>query len=377
MKYIHKGDGLYLQTSKRKGSWVFRYMLNGKAREMGLGPARVVSSTEARKRAVQAKLLVLDGLDPLEKRRTELAQRLADEANSHTFEEVFHRYMKTRPKNWSRKHAHQFRASVETHVLPKIGKLAVTAIEVGHVTNVLTDLWKTNEPTAKKVQNRIERVMGFATANRWRHGDNPARWDGHLETIFASAHKTKHYAALAVKDAPAFVDACRQRNNVVAKGLELLILTATRRNEVEGMKWSEIDLDAKTWTIPAERMKTKREHIVPLSTQAVNILRSLPRDRERVFPFGQTALWKESKRIRNDITVHGFRSTFKDWASDRTDFDDETSEHALSHQIKNKTVRSYRRGSALNKRALLMQQWANFCCGVEAESNVTQLWRRG
>jgi integrase len=372
MKYIHKGSGLYLQKAKGKGSWVLRYMFNGKQREMGLGPARVVSSTEARKRAIEAQLLVLDGIDPIDKRKAEIDQRRAVEAKSYTFAEVYGLYMKTRPDTWSRKHVHQYRASIETHVLPKIGKLSVQDVEVGHITGVLTELWKTNQPTAKKVQERVESILGFATANKWRRGDNPARWDGHLETIFVTSHKTKHYAALPVKDVPVFMDACRQRGTEVSKALELLILTATRTEELRGMEWSEVELDKAEWTVPAERTKTKKEHVVPLSGRAVEILQSLQSERVRVFTFGEVMIWKCCKSIRNDITAHGFRSTFSDWAKDNTDFDHETIEHALGHQVGSKTVRSYRRGSALNKRRLLMQAWANYCQGVQAETNVAQ-----
>jgi integrase len=376
MKYIHKGSGLYLQTAKGKGSWVLRYMLNGKQREMGLGPARVVSSTEARKRAIAAQLLVLDGIDPVDKRRAERDQRRAMEAKSYTFAEVYELYMKTRPDTWSRKHVHQYRASVETYVLPKIGKLSVTDIEVGHITGVLTELWKTNQPTAKKIQERVESILGFATANKWRRGDNPARWDGHLETIFASSHKTKHHAALPVADAPVFMAACRERGTEVSKALALIMLTAVRTEELRRMEWSEVNLDKAEWTVPAERMKTKKEHVVPLSTQAVDILQSLPRDRERVFTFGEVMLWKCCKSIRKDITVHGLRSTFRDWAGNDTDFEDETAEHALAHQVGSKTTRSYRRGSAVNKRRLLMQAWANYVYSVDAGSNVVGIHKK-
>jgi integrase len=373
MKYIHKGSGLYLQTAKGKGSWVLRYMLNGKQREMGLGPARVVSSTEARKRAIAAQLLVLDGIDPVDKRKAERDQRRAMEAKSYTFAEVYELYMKTRPDNWSRKHVHQYRASIETYVLPKIGKLSVTDVEVGHITGVLTELWKTNQPTAKKIQERVESILGFATANKWRRGDNPARWDGHLKTIFATSHKTKHYAACPIADVSSFMDACRQRGTEVSKALQLLILTGTRTEELRGMEWSEVNLDQAEWTVPAERTKTKKELIVPLSTRAIEILRSLPPRSGRVFTFGEVMLWKCCKSIRDDITVHGFRSTFRDWVHEHTDFEDVIAEQALGHQVGNKTERSYRRGTALNKRRLMMQAWANYCHGVDAESNVTQL----
>jgi integrase len=376
MKYIHKGSGLYLQKAKGKGSWVLRYMLNGKQREMGLGPARVVSSTEARKRAIEAQLLVLDGIDPIDKRKAEHDQRRAAEAKSYTFAEVYELYMKTRPDTWSRKHVKQYRASIETHVLPKIGKLSVEDVAVGHITGVLTEMWKTNQPTAKKIQERVESILGFATANRWRHGDNPARWDGHLETIFVTLHKTKHHAALPVADVPEFVKACRQRGTEVAKALELIILTAVRTEELRGMEWSEVNLDKAEWTVPAERTKTKNELIVPLSTQAIEILRSLPPRTGRVFTFGEVTMWKCCKSIRNDITVHGLRSTFKDWVGEHTDFDDEISEHALGHKVGSKTRRSYRRGASLNKRRLLMQAWANYCYGVDAGSNVVGIHKK-
>jgi integrase len=376
MKYIHKGSGLYLQKAKGKGSWVLRYMLNGKQREMGLGPARVVSSTEARKRAIEAQLLVLDGIDPIDKRKAELDQLRAVKAKSYTFEEVFELYMKTRPDKWSRKHVHQYRASIETYVLPKIGKLGVQDVEVGHITGILTELWKTNQPTAKKIQERVESILGFATANKWRRGDNPAAWGGHLETIFVTSHKTTHYAALPVADAPAFAAACRQRGTEASKALELLLLTAVRTEELRGMEWSEVNLDKAEWQIPSERTKTKEEHVVPLSDRAIEILESLRSDRARVFTFGETMIWKECKHIRSDITAHGLRSTFSDWGNDHTDFESEIIEHALGHKVGSKTKRSYRRGSALNKRRLLMQAWANYVYSVDAESNVVGIHKK-
>jgi integrase len=210
----------------------------------------------------------------------------------------------------------------------------------------------------------------------WRHGDNPARWHAHLKTVLSDDHDVEHFAAMPISDVPAFMRKLRERDKPVCRGLELVILTAAREAEVRLMCWSEVDLESKTWTVPAERMKAGREHAVPLSDRAVEILSNLPRAGERVFTYSSSACWYEMRYILGKdtkVTTHGMRSAFRDWAGDHTEFDRETIEHALAHQLKDKSEAAYRRSSALNKRRLLMQAWANYVAGADEVSNVTQL----
>jgi integrase len=382
--YHGDGGGLWFVISKTGGhSWSFRYMLNGKSREMGLGPIDTVTLAEAREKARDARRLLLDKIDPIENRKRQHAVTVT---TCKTFEEVMEAYLEKRSGKgeWkSDRHPKQWRSSLVQHVLPKIGKMPVDQIGIHQITSVLEPMFRNIPVTASRVRGRIESVLAYATVMHWRSGDNPARWRGNLETIFGkSSHDVEHHEAMQVGAVPEFVAKLADRSTPASEALSFLILTAARTEEVRMMTWEEVDLDQGLWTVPADRMKAGKEHTVPLSTQAVALLRSIPKanPEARLFNIGSTAMWQEGRKVlgeETEVTVHGFRSSFRDWAGDHTEFERETIEHALAHQLKDKAEAAYRRSSALNKRRLLMQAWADYCFGVEQQSNVTQLRRQG
>jgi integrase len=366
------GNGLYLQViSLTNRSWLLRYELRGKKRWMGLGSVATFSLEEARARARKARQLLADGIDPLDARRAERAQQAAAAARNKTFSAVAAEYFDAHAGGWSRKYRVNWQRTLATHAYPSIGSLPVAAIDEPLVLSVLQPVWASKTITAKRVRLRIASVLDFAAAAGYRTGSNPARWEGHLEHLLAAPEKivrVKHLNALPYSGLPAFLTELRACPGFPARALEFTILTAARTNEVIGARWSEIDLNAPQWTIPAERMKMGREHRVPLAKQAIALLRALPREGEFVFvgskagrPIGEIAMWRVLRRLRADTTVHGFRSTFRDWAEERTSFPAVVAEQALAHTIGNATERAYRRTTLFDHRIRLMQAWADFC----------------
>jgi integrase len=381
------GGGLYLNVGPSgAASWLFRFMLNGKAREMGLGPLHTVGLAEARERALAARKLRLDGIDPLETRRAEkkrkAAEAAAEAAALVTFKKAAEGYIAANRAGWrNEKHAWQWTATLEAHVYPVIGEVAVSAVDTGHIAKILEPIWTTKAETAARVRGRIETVLDYAKVHGWRAGENPARWKGHLDNLLparAKVSKVKHHAALPWGETSAFLAELKKQDGVAALALQFTILTAARTGEVIGARLLEVDMNTAVWTVPAERTKTGIEHRVPLSDAALAVLRQATKLRQtqvadaRLFPgskagkvsagLSNMAMLAVLRRIgRDDLTVHGFRSTFRDWASEATRHEHEVVEKALAHTIESKTEAAYRRGDLLEKRRPLMNDWATFC----------------
>jgi integrase len=370
------GGGLYLQITERGAkSWSFRFMLNGRAREMGLGPLHAVPLADARVKATECRRLRYEGIDPIEARKVERDRARLAAAKALSFRDAAEAYIRAHQAGWrNAKHADQWRNTLDTYAGPVFGKLPVQDVDVSLVMRVLEPIWTTKTETASRVRGRIEAVLDWATVRGYRRGDNPARWRGHLENLLAKRAKVQnvqHHAALPFDEVGAFIGALRRQEGVAAAALEFLILTATRTSETIGGRWSEIDFDNATWTIPADRIKAGREHRVPLSEPAVALLNRLNKIRhgDFIFPGGKTgkplsnmALLALLKRMnRDDLTAHGFRSTFRDWAAERTNFPREVAEMALAHAVSDKVEAAYRRGDLFHKRRHLMVAWAKHC----------------
>ena len=384
------GAGLYLQVGPSSTkSWVLRFMLAGKAREMGLGPLHTISLADARKRAQAGRQLLLLGIDPIEQRRQRVAAIRASEAKVVTFDEAAERYIAAHEKGWrNAKHGAQWRSTLRTYASPVVGSLNIAAIDTGLVARILEPIWTDKTETASRVRGRIEAVLDWAATRGFRSGDNPARWKGHLENILAprsKVHRVQHHPALAYAQMPKVLAAIRKQGGVSARALEVLVLTAARTSEVLEARWSEVDLTNATWTIPADRIKAGREHRVPLSRDAVKVLTALKKAKrgEWVFPGGKEerplsnmALLALLRRMgRSDLTVHGFRSTFRDWAAEQTNYAREVAEQALAHAIGDKVEAAYRRGDLFDKRRRLMNEWARFCGTVRGSSQVVRQMR--
>jgi integrase len=401
------GGGLYLfvkppvakhlAAGERDGGkfWLFRYTpTGGKLREMGLGPASgrdAISLADARERATEARRLHKAGIDPLARRHAEAAGRKAEEqraaAAAVTFKDVADLYIAAHEAGWRNpKHAAQWRATLVACVFPIFGALPVADVDTPHVMKALEPIWTEKPETASRVRGRIEAVLDYAKARGWRSGENPARWRGHVENMLPARSKVAtvtHHAALPWPEIGAFMAALAQREpgGVAALALRFVILTAARSGEALGARWSEIDLDAKIWTVPAARMKAGREHRVPLSPAALAVLGEVAGLRTGkagdafVFPgqrptrplSGMAMSMLLRRMNREDITVHGFRSTFRDWCSEATAFDRDTAEAALAHTLRDKVEAAYRRGDQMEKRRRLMEAWGEFCARPAAE----------
>jgi integrase len=382
--YIGDGAGLWLQVSPSGSkSWIFRFTIAGKQREMGLGAVHTVTLSEARVRARECRLQLQNGADPLELRNAaRLSQTLA-RARSMTFDQCAAAYITAHRSGWrNAKHASQWENTIATHASPVIGGLPVAAVDTSLVMKVLSPIWLTKTETATRLRGRIESILGWATTSGYREGDNPARWRGHLENLLASPSKTAkvvHHPALPWQEAGTFMAALRTREGIAARAVEFAVLTAARSGEVRGAKWSEID--GGLWVIPAERMKMAREHRVPLSAAARALLADMPRLGDLIFPgaklnsqLSDMSLSAVLRRMgRNDITVHGFRSTFRDWCAEATAFPREVCEHALAHSLPDKVEAAYRRGDLIEKRTLLMQAWDDYCATVIKPAAVTHI----
>jgi integrase len=375
------GGGLELQISTwGTASWRFRFMLDGKARFMGLGSALDFTLAEARERAAAARKLVADKIDPIAAKLDAASERKIEAARTMTFRECAEAFLLA-PKIAgfkSETHRKQWRSTLEK-AYPALGSIPVAKIDTPLVLSVLRPIWAKTPETASRLRGRMERVIAWATVQGYRTGDNPCRWRGHLADMFPARPKVKHHEALPYAMLPDFMLELRGKNEIGARALEFTILTAARTSETILATWDEIDLRAKVWTRPADHMKTGKEHRVPLSDRAVEILRELPRMAEHIFPGKQgglsnAAMAKQLKGLQNGYTVHGFRSTFSDWARDCTAYPRDEIEMALAHVIKDKTEAAYRRGDALDKRTKLMQLWADHCDGAfGAGDNVVPL----
>ena len=373
------GGGLYLQVGPTgTKAWLYRFMLNGKAREMGLGAVDVVDVGTARAEAQECRKLVHKGIDPIEARRAGRLQSLIEASRNVTFKECAEAYIEAHRAGWKNaKHAAQWTATLETYCMPTLGKLPVSGIDTGLVLKVLEgDFWLTKTETATRVRGRIEKILDWAIARGYREGTNPARWQGHLDKMLPKPSKVKtvtHHAALHFDSLPAFFRKLSDDTSGAARALQLIILTATRTSETLNARWSEIDVAKKTWTIPADRMKAEVEHRVPLTDASLSIIKAQREVTQNEFVFAGAkpkmplsnmaclALLRRMKRT--DLTVHGFRSTFRDWAAEKTNFPRDVAEMALAHTIKDNVEAAYRRGDLLEKRRVMMAQWADYCGG--------------
>ena len=381
------GNGLYLQVSRfGTKAWLFRFMRDGAAHKMGLGPLHTVSLADARQRAADARRKLLDGIDPIAHRDTQRAAAKLEAAKAMTFEQCAEKYIAAHSGSWrNEKHRAQWGSTLRTYVYPIIGALPVAAIDTGLVLKVIEPIWNEKPDTAGRVRGRIEAVLSWATVREYRTGDNPARWRGHLDNVLPKRSKVrpvKHHEALPYVEIPAFIAELQSKKVVSAAALEFTILTAVRTSEAIGAKWSEFDLAGKVWTVPGIRMKSGREHRVPLSPRALEILSALPREGQFVFlgakvgkPLSNMAMLELVRGMRgNGLTVHGFRSTFRDWAADRTSYANHVVEMALAHTVKDAVEKAYRRGDLFEKRARLMAEWADFCqTPVSPAENVVSL----
>ena len=388
-------SNLYLQTSlgpdgNVRRSWTFRYGLDGVRHELGLGSASTFSLKEARERAKALRKQLADHIDPLDHRRTAEQARLAEKAKTVTFERCATMYFNVHEGGWSAEHRRQWMSSLRLYVYPKIGSLPVRDIDQAMIMQIVEPIWRSRTVTAGRVRARIESILNYALAHKFREGDNPA---GSILSALpkqGKIAKVEHLAALEWEKMPTFMAEVRGLQSMPAKCCEFLILTAARSGEAIGAKWSEIDLAAKTWTVSADRMKAGAEHRVPLSPAAIELLSGLPRSGPLVFGVNgkvlqETALRRMvlaklrpgAKRRRSIITTHGFRSAFRDWASERTNFPREVCERALAHAVGTQTSRAYERTDQFTKRARLMEAWSDYLAkAVPATGVVTPLRAR-
>lgn len=370
-------SGLYLQvTASGARTWILRATMGGKRRDMGLGGYPDVTLAEAREKAREARAKIEQGIDPILERERALSLLKAEQAKSMTFEAACRALIDAKSDEWrNAKHRAQWSSSLETYAYPVIGKLQVGDVGQAHVLSVLQPIWKDKTETANRLRGRIEQVLDWAKVRGFREGENPARWRGHLDKLLpapAKIARVVHHKALPIDAMPGFMAALRQRKGIAPRALEFLVLTAARSGEVRGATWQEIDMDAAVWTVPAERMKAGKEHRVPLSPQALALLAGLPRVHgiELVFPaprgglLSDTALTALMRRMELDAVPHGMRSTFRDWAAERTNYPREVAEMALAHTIGNAVEAAYRRGDLFTKRAEMMAEWAIFCAGM-------------
>lgn len=369
--------GLHLQVAPGGArTWILRVVIAGKRRDMGLGGFPDVTLATAREKARAAREMVDKGIDPILHRKQAKSALAAQRAATKTFEECAREYIDAKSPEWSNpKHTQQWTNTLETYAYPTIGHLLVSDVGVAQVLGVLKPIWQDKTETASRLRGRIQVILDWATVQHYRQGPNPAQWKGHLDNLLANPGKvrrTKHHRALHIDAMPAFMDELRAQPGLGSRALEFGILTATRSGEVRGAQWPEIDMKARLWTIPGERMKSGREHRVPLSGAAAALLSGMTRAAGTQLLFSSTkgtalsdmTLTAVLRRMSTPAVPHGFRSTFRDWCSERTNFPNEVAEMALAHVIENKTEAAYRRGDLFDKRRQLMADWAKFCGGA-------------
>jgi integrase len=349
-------------------SWIFRYELDGKRHDLGLGSLNDLELAEARAKARSLRQQLLDGIDPWTVRQQQRTDRLAahaERARAMTFRQAATACIESHADGWrNAEHHRQWITSLSQYAFPILGDLPVDEIATPHIVKTLEPIWKTIPETASRVRGRVEKVLGWATVRGFRNGDNPARWRGHLAELFPAVGKIakpKHHPALAFTDVPALLIELAAIDHIAARALEFTILTAARAGEVLGATWDEVDVTAKTWTVPAKRMKADKEHRVPLSERALALLATLPRSDKRIFPIGESAMGLLLKKLRPAVTIHGFRSSFRDWASERTSYPEVVAEQALAHAVGSKVQRAYHRTDLFEKRRRLMADWSAWC----------------
>jgi integrase len=402
------GGGLYLSARPLRGgegvtrSWIFRYRRLGRLRDLGLGPTTTVGLAAARERARAARQKLLDGVDPIEERRAAKVASAVTAARRMSFEECADSYIEANRSGWKNaKHADQWRSTLLTYAYPVIGALPVDVVEVVHVMKILEPIWSTKTETASRVRGRIEKILDRAKALKLRSGENPARWVGHLDQLLPKKSQVapvENHPALPYAQLPEFMADLRRRDGFGARALEYSILTAARTADTIGGKWTEIDLRDNLWTVPKDRMKgqrgaRKRDHVVPLVRQTLAILAAMPRGEgggEYLFPgnpgepLSNAAMaavidrmnedrvkaglpkWVDPQQGGREIVPHGFRSTFKDWCTEETEYPNEMSEMALAHTLPDKVEAAYRRGNMRERRRHMMADWATFAANQVA-----------
>ena len=374
------GDGLHLKIASGSRSWILRVMIDGTRRDIGLGSYPGVTLATARKLANDHRDRIAQGINPLAERRANAEVARNDKAKAKTFRDCAEAYIAAHKGEWKNpKHAAQWSATLNSYAYPVFGSKPVDAIDSNLVLEVIEPLWTTKTETASRLRGRIEKVLGWATFRGFRHGENPARWKDHLDhhlPLRSDVRKVKHHASLPYAELRAFLADLRGRSGTAARALEFAILCASRSGEVREATWREFDLDRRIWTIPAERMKADREHVVPLAEPAISILRArqaAPRiegslDLGYVFAAPRGGAFSDAvfralfdRMGRGGLTQHGFRSTFREWAGEVSTHSREVVEHALAHRLADKAEAAYQRGSLLPKRVALMNDWAAFC----------------
>jgi integrase len=398
--YADGHDGLYLQVARKQNgkgvtkSWVMRYKIGGKKREMGQGSIRILSLAEAREKVRKLRQLILEGLDPIAERKARLDAIRADGAGRKSFKEAAERLIAAKRAGWrSGKHQEEWPASLERLVYPRLGAVSVAAVSTDLVLAVLEPIWTTTPETASRVRGRIEAVLDYAKARHWRSGENPARWRGHLDHLLVKPAKLKkpkaerHLKALAYAEVPALLGKLGAVEGIAARTLEFVTLTGVRVSEALKATWEEIDFAKKVWSIPGSRTKSGQLHRVPLTRQVIELLKLLPRGGS---PFLFPSSRKSSKTLasvtvlavlhelagKGEATVHGLRSSFRQWAAERTSYPREICEAALGHMIAGDVEAAYQRGDFLEKRRRLMTAWSDYCTAPAASGKITHL-RRG
>jgi integrase len=385
------GAGLYLVVgASGSRSWIFRYRVHGRLHDYGLGPLRDVTLAMARAKSLDCRRARLAGIDPINERRERRQQEKLEIARAITFAQAAEQFITANRAGWrNHRSEEQWRQTLATYVLPVIGGLSVAAIDTTLVLKVLEPIWATKTQTATRVRGRIDAILNWAATRGYRQGESPARWKGHLENLLpkpAKVHTIENHPALVHGEVGAFMAELRQQAGMPARVLEFAILTAARTNEAIGARWAEIDLTERVWTVPKERMKAHREHKVPLSDPALAILTAVAPLRRNGFvfpgtrpqrPVGSSALKQVLRRMRRDgVTAHGFRSSFRDFAAERTAFPAEIAELSLAHTVGTAVERAYRRSDLFDKRRKLMDAWGGYCAVAVNSGEVVPLRRR-
>ena len=371
--------GLYLHVNARGArSWILRVVVGDKRRDMGLGGYPDIGVADARQKAREARLKIEQGVDPILLRKQAKSELMALQATDKTFEQAAGEYIKIHADSWSNdKHRKQWESTLAAYAFPVVGKLSLRHIRQEHILKILEPIWTTKTETATRVRGRMESILDWAKVKGLRSGENPAAWKGHLDHMLPAPTRLKkieHLTAVPVREMPGFMVKLRQAAGIAAQALEFLILTAARSGEVRGITWEEVSLDDALWIVPAERMKMKKEHRVPLSNRAVDILKSQPRidGNPLVFPAPRGSQMSDAtmsavlKRMGIDATVHGFRSSFRDWCGDYTNYPRDLAEQCLAHGADDPVEAAYRRGDALERRREIMNEWSKFIAGHQA-----------
>lgn len=380
------GEGLYLQVRPSGAKdWFYRYQVGSKGKKRGLGPYPTISLEKAREDAHECRILRNNNIDPIEHKKTLACQEALEKTKAITFKECALAYINTHKMGWkNRKHEAQWGNTLETYAYPVIGSIAVKDVDIDLVMKILEPIWHVKTETASRVRQRIENILDWATVRKFRQGDNPALWRGRLNKLLPERNKVQkpqHFIAMDYRILPAYFQLLRLKNTVASKSLSFTILTASRSGEARLATWSEVDTNAKTWIIPDGRMKAGREHRIPLSREAIQILKEMePFKRstdDLIFPglakgkaISDASLLKLVKQTDSTLTVHGFRSSFRDWCAEHTSYPREVAEAALAHTLKDKTEAAYQRGDMFEKRRKLMESWTDYCLSDNSGAEV-------